>query len=270
MASCLSGGVYGIDLENIVKESSSRKTRTPRKRPNQAYNEAAALLSMAFPAIFSITKKNNKQSKLHNQNTCFLNEPPELLLPFPVTERPGKVKPREVEYNGSWNYRPDSSLLGSSEGYEDDFDAESMLDEETEEGIDSIMGNLNFDTDYNTCYGYPIGLRYGGNLGFNFGFGLRNGLEAGSVINMMNLEPESMNPIETGPRLLLKLNYEKVLEAWDKGSRLESPGSDFHAGSAIIDLFSKNGEARKLHVDRRPRSKGRYVRSPNSPTCEET
>ncbi|XP_076892638.1 protein CHLOROPLAST IMPORT APPARATUS 2-like [Bidens hawaiensis] len=268
MASCLSG----FDLENIIRtlsssSSSSRKARTPRKRPNQTYDEAAALLSTAFPSIFSITNKTNKQLKLPNQCTCFFDESSELLLPFPVTEGPGKVKPREVEYNGSWTYRPDSSLVGSSEGYEDVFDAESMLDEETEEGIDSIMGNLNFDTAYNACYGYPVGLIYGENLGFNFGFGLRNGLKAGNVISMMNLEPELMNPIETGPRLLLKLDYEKVLEAWDKGSRLESPGSDIHTTSAIIDLFSKNGAARKLHVDRRPRSKGRYVRSPNSSTC---
>ncbi|KAK9078903.1 hypothetical protein SSX86_002962 [Deinandra increscens subsp. villosa] len=249
MTSCLSGGTgraYGFDLENIVKASSSsstssrnsnssspsstlsessnspmavctRKPRTPRKRPNQTYNEAAALLSTACPTIFSITKRNNKQSKLPNKHTYFFNEPPELILPFPVTERPIKVKPREIEFNGSWNYSPNSNSLELSEGYQDDFDAESMLDEEIEEGIDSIMGNsnsnsipevdgeksgfsFNFDFNYKTCYGYPMGLGLGGNLEFKFGFGLRNGVRAMRnvdedegwslpAVNVMNISP---------------------------------------------------------------------------------
>ncbi|KAI3775284.1 hypothetical protein L1987_49855 [Smallanthus sonchifolius] len=377
MASCLSGGTgraYGFDLENIVKVSSStssrnsnssspsstlsessnsptvlstRKPRTPRKRPNQTYNEAAALLSTACPTIFSITKKNNKQSKPPNMHTYLFNEPPELLLPFPVTERPVKVKPREIEFNGSWNYSPNSNSLELSEGCYDDFDAESILDEEIELGIDSIMGNSNStpesDFNYNTCYGYPMGLGFGGNLEFKFG--LRNGVRALKnvdewnwsfpAVNVMNisppvtikskkspigkkkkveelmkLEPELRIPIvgeenlnlENGPRLLLKLNYDKVLKAWsDKGSPLlekisspESPGSDIHTRLATIDLFSENGgvreasvirykekrrtwlfskkikyQVRKVNADRRPRSKGRFVRRPNSPTCEE-
>ncbi|KAI7739760.1 hypothetical protein M8C21_026542 [Ambrosia artemisiifolia] len=393
MASCLSGA-YGFDLENIVKVSSStttssrnssssspsstlsessnspiavstRKPRTPRKRPNQTYNEAAALLSTACPAIFSITKKNNsKQSKLPNQHTYFFNEPTELLLPFP-SEKAVKMNPRGVEYNGRWNYSPNSNSMELSEGYEDDFDAESMLDEEIEEGIDSIMGNLNtiprndqisnekacfslnFGLSYNTCYGYPMGLGLGGNLELNFGFGLRNGVRAirkvdegywsVPAVNVMNisspssikskksspiekkkkveelmkLAPELRSPIvgeenlnlENGPRLLLKLNYDKVLEAWsDKGSpllekvsSLESTGRVTHTRSTQVDLFSENEEARdacvtrskekrrtwlfskkikyqvkKVNADRRPRSKGKFVRRPDSPTCEET
>ncbi|EPS64863.1 hypothetical protein M569_09917, partial [Genlisea aurea] len=31
---------------------STRKPRTPRKRPNQTYNEAAAILSTVYPKIF--------------------------------------------------------------------------------------------------------------------------------------------------------------------------------------------------------------------------
>ncbi|KAL9992768.1 putative transcription factor C2C2-CO-like family [Helianthus debilis subsp. tardiflorus] len=400
MASCLAGA-YGFDLENIVKASSSssatssrnsnssspsstlsessnspiaistRKPRTPRKRPNQTYNEAAALLSTACPAIFSITKKNNKQSKLPSQHTYFFNEPPELILPFPVTEKPVKVKPRGIEYNGyngNWNYSPNSNSMELSEGYEDDFDAESMLDEEIEEGIDSIMGklnsipgsdqlsnekscfSLNFGFNYNTCYGYPMGLGLGGNLELNFGFGLRNGVRAlrkvdeghwsvpaVNVMNISNVSPpastkskkspigkkkkvedlmklgpvlrtpivdEEILNLENGPRLLLKLNYEKVLEAWsgkgspvlEKVSRPESPGRAIRTRSArIVDLFSENEGARdasatrckekrrtwlfskkikyqvrKINADKRPRSKGRFVRRPDSPTCEET
>ncbi|KAI3790503.1 hypothetical protein L2E82_03593 [Cichorium intybus] len=395
MSSCLRGGTgrgYGFDLENIVKSSSTtssrtshssspssnlsessnppmavstRKPRTPRKRPNQTYNEAATILSTACPTIFSITKKNNNQSKLPKQRSCFFNEPLELLLPFPVTERPIKVKPSSsIELKDRSPIEPNSESIELSEGYQDDFDTESMLDEEIEEGIDSIMGNLNsivggdeisnekscfgldFDIKYNTCYGYPVGLGFGGNLEFNFGFGLKNGVRAlrnvdernwcsFPAVSVMNISPPAIKtltktPIEkkkkveelikmesesgipilgeeslsivNGPRLLLKLNYEKVLKAWsDKGSPLpeemsgsESPGSDIHARLAQIDLFSENGglreasvirykekrrtrlffkkiryHVRKVNADQRPRSKGRFVRKPKSPTCEE-
>ncbi|CAH1426753.1 unnamed protein product [Lactuca virosa] len=394
MSSCLSRGTgraYGFDLENIVKSSSAtstrtshssspssnlsessnspmavctRKPRTPRKRPNQTYNEAAALLSTACPTIFSINKNNNNQSTLPNQRSYFFNEPPELILPFPVTERPIKVKPSSsIELKDRTPIDSNSNSMELSEGYQENFDTDSMLDEEIEAGIDSIMGksnsivggdeisnvkscfSLNFDFNYNTCYGYPMGLGFGGNLEFNFGLGLRNGVRAlrnvdernwwsFPAVNVMCISPpdsvklkkaptdkkkkveESMkmelelgNPIprernlslENWPRLLLKLNYEKVLNAWsDKGSPLpeemsgpESPGSDIHARLAQIDLFSDNGglreasvtrykekrrtrlfstkiryQVRKLNADQRPRSKGRFVRRPNSPTCE--
>uniref|UniRef100_A0A0V0H243 Putative ovule protein n=1 Tax=Solanum chacoense TaxID=4108 RepID=A0A0V0H243_SOLCH len=78
MSSCLAGGgraAYKLDLEIIKSPSTSwtsqssspsstlsessnspiaistRKPRTPRKRPNQTYNEAAALLSTVYPKI---------------------------------------------------------------------------------------------------------------------------------------------------------------------------------------------------------------------------
>ncbi|XP_011625727.1 protein CHLOROPLAST IMPORT APPARATUS 2 isoform X2 [Amborella trichopoda] len=87
MSSCISGGsrTYGFErgrpspLQSIAKAPvssnhrspssssstlsdsnnatsltiSTKKSRTPRKRPNQIYNEAAVLLSTAYPAIFS-------------------------------------------------------------------------------------------------------------------------------------------------------------------------------------------------------------------------
>lgn len=337
MSSCLSSRAYGFDLENIVKPSSSttttttssrtshssspsstlsessnsllavstRKPRTPRKRPNQTYNEAAALLSTACPTIFSITKKCNKESKLPKKKTFFFNETPELLLPFPVSEKPVKAKPSGAIDHGSLNCVSNSSSVEFSEEYQD-FDTESILDEEIEEGIDGIIGKCNsnsivegdrisnekpcfsldfdfkYNYNYNTCYGYPLGLGLGGNLEFNFGFGLRNGVRAlknvdeGNwwrvpAVNMMNvspsppalmkskkvpvvkkkkvedlmkLEPELGNladkdeslSLDESPRLLLKLNYNEVLNAWaDKGSPLpeelsgsESPGGDIH------------------------------------------
>ncbi|XP_076914399.1 protein CHLOROPLAST IMPORT APPARATUS 2-like [Bidens hawaiensis] len=369
MSSCISGRAYVLDLENIVKSSSSsyatssiysnsnssspssifsessnsliavstRKPRTPRKRPNQTYNEAAALLSTACPAIFSVTKKYTNQTEFSNPHSYLFNEPRELLL---------FEKPKEIEFNGRWTRSP--SLSSLSEEYRDDFDTESLLDEEIGEGIDSIMGKSNSNTNTNTnsneksCYGYPVGLGIGGYLECNFGFGLRNGVRAlknvdeGNwwsypVVNVMNVSSLAMKKTEkcrvgkkkkvadlmksvpecsigdegceNGTMLMLKLDYEKVLKAWsDKGSPVpegvsgsESPGSDIHARLAQIDLFSENGgvreasvnrykekrrtrffskkiryQVRKVNADLRPRSKGRFVRRPNSPTCEES
>ncbi|GKB56753.1 chloroplast import apparatus 2-like protein [Tanacetum coccineum] len=401
MSSCLSSRAYGFDLENILKSSSStttlsrashssspsstisessnsvlavftRKPRTPRKRPKQTYNEAAALLSTACPNIFSITKKCNKVSKLPKKKTFFFNETPELLLPLPVSEKPVKAKSSGAIDHGSLNCVSNSSSVEISEEYQD-FDTESILDEEIEEGIDGIIGKCNsnsivesdgisnekhcfsldsdfkYNYNYNTCYGYPLGLGLGGNLEFNFGFGLRNGVRAlknvddgnwwrfpavnvmnvsqsppalmkskkvpvvkkKKVEDLMKLEPELGNlafkdeslSLDKSPRLLLKLNYNEVLNAWaDKGSPLpeelsgsESPGGDIHTRLAQIDLFSENGgvreasvirykekrrtrlfskkiryQVRKVNADCRPRSKGRFVRRPDSPSCDET
>ncbi|KAI5584207.1 hypothetical protein BDE02_06G065000 [Populus trichocarpa] len=115
---CISGGgrTYGFDLE-IVKSSSTsstrtshtsspsstisessnsplaistRKSRTPRKRPNQTYNEAAALLSTAYPNIFS-TKHLTKSSKFTKpqDNSLLLDQSSDLLLPFRVFDNSG-------------------------------------------------------------------------------------------------------------------------------------------------------------------------------------
>nr|XP_043628222.1 protein CHLOROPLAST IMPORT APPARATUS 2 isoform X2 [Erigeron canadensis] len=240
MSSCLSGGrAYGFDIENIMKcqsttsssrnshsssspsstlsESSNspitisnRKPRTPRKRPNQTYNEAAVLLSIACPKVFStknLTKKNNKNNKLSkftrqcSIGTNSIHESSELLIensgfllhePCMEKQKPPPNSVLESKVLNSCQNSPDGIEFRSSnsmelcdDGFGDDFDTESMLDEEMEEGIDSIMGNTcsnysNIEKEKytNTCYGYPMGLGFGGNLEFNFGFGMRNGVRA--------------------------------------------------------------------------------------------
>ncbi|KAL9991550.1 hypothetical protein Hdeb2414_s1321g01009951 [Helianthus debilis subsp. tardiflorus] len=169
----------------------------------------------------------------------------------------------------------------------DDFETESMLDEEIGEGIDSILGNpnsvvekddsangkscfcfdfdFNFNFNYNPCFGYPVGVGIRGNLECKFGFGLRNGVRAmknvgegdwwsfpavdvtpeatkteksqiGKKEKVMKVEPECLiageerSSIENGPRLMLKLSYDKVLKAWSETESPvpESPGSDIH------------------------------------------
>ncbi|THU52105.1 hypothetical protein C4D60_Mb10t00510 [Musa balbisiana] len=190
MSACLSGGgggrTYGFDLD-IVKPSSSslgrslhssspsstlsessnlplaisiKKARTPRKRPNQAYNEAAALLSTIYPSVFSA-----KELKKLSKNTRPFDSFPEfseLLPPFPVLEdaavlihKPQSEKPAAIRLELKHKNPVEectsqmssvSQKPNSPDPLHDYFDAESILDEEVEEGIDSIMGNLSMNT----------------------------------------------------------------------------------------------------------------------------
>ncbi|MED6148653.1 hypothetical protein PIB30_055031 [Stylosanthes scabra] len=207
MSSCLSGAggrTYGFDLEFVkstsspsitrtshtsssspsstISESSNntqlaistRKPRTARKRPNQIYNEAAALLSTAYPNLFSTNtlKSFAKPSSQYSNsisvsNTAsFLDDSSEeVFLPFRVFDTSSSfllhqykpsacftVEPKVVSVQPCQSPGEISSRVNSLEledhnnnhhcgGGEEDFDAESMLDEEIEEGIDSIMGS---------------------------------------------------------------------------------------------------------------------------------
>ncbi|KAL1819932.1 protein CHLOROPLAST IMPORT APPARATUS 2 [Daucus carota subsp. sativus] len=224
MSSCLSGGgrTYGFDLDIVKSTSTSsrtshssspsstlsessnspitilhRKPRTPRKRPNQTYNEAALLLSTAYPKIFP-TKHLTKLCKSSKLYSSFVDEAQELLLPFRTIDNSGfllhqpilekrilGLVPKVVDSCERVCHSPqDSDLCGNSleicDEHQDDFDAESILDEEIEEGIDSIMGNLSVNNDSasdestsTTCIGYPLGLGFSGN--FDYGFGMRGG-----------------------------------------------------------------------------------------------
>ncbi|CAH8317931.1 unnamed protein product [Eruca vesicaria subsp. sativa] len=172
MSSCVSGGTaYTFELEmmksppsrtassshntpspsSTISESNSppltistRRPRTQRKRPNQTYDEAEALLSTAYPNIFS-----SKRRKSPLLNPLFLkdydDEASQLLVPFESTEETRflfsptiQTKPYHFLENKEVTY--DSKV--NQCGIFDDFDAESILDEEIEEGIDSFMGNI--------------------------------------------------------------------------------------------------------------------------------
>lgn len=339
MSSYLSGGrTYALDLEIVksplttstrtsssttsspsstLSESSNsplaistRKPRTRRKRPNQTYNEAAALLSTAYPNIFS-TKNLTKPRKFTKQHDCsfFDSESSELLLPFRVIDSSGfllhqpiqeekpscqiqsKVsKPCQSPGPGEvvdFHFNANSSELCEGYEYEEDFDAESILDEEVEEGIDSIMGNLSVNSgggggDSSCSSGnwngnsIPMGLGFGG----KFGRGVRalrhveevnwwsfpivdvrqispkfhkpstsssssppmvavKKKKKKKVEKLANLEnkelvtKENSNSLETpkpNSGLLLKLNFDEVLNSWsDRGS----PFSDEISGSEV-------------------------------------
>ncbi|XP_010536893.1 PREDICTED: protein CHLOROPLAST IMPORT APPARATUS 2 [Tarenaya hassleriana] len=236
MSSCLSGGggraaAYGFDLEIVksppststtsratshntpspsstLSESNSplaistRKPRTPRKRPNQTYNEAAMLLSTAYPNIFSSdAKKSPSNSQFFGiKSPCSdFDETSELLLPFESIEEPDILfhpplpvktgmffKQKEMNFEGksSRGGEIDGSWVNRLEIF-DDFDAESILDEEVEEGIDSIMGSVeskeaNHEIGrlgqmmMNPWYGSSTGFGFAGKL--QLGLGLRSTL----------------------------------------------------------------------------------------------
>ncbi|XP_009780110.1 protein CHLOROPLAST IMPORT APPARATUS 2 [Nicotiana tabacum] len=236
MSSWLSGGgraAYKLDLEIIKSPSTSwtsqssspsstlsessnspiaistRKPRTPRKRPNQTYNEAAALLSTAYPKIFN-TKHLTKPWKFPKPHYPLLYESSDLVVPYKVVENSGFLlhppllekpncpieqrlisrcdkpcqSPGEIDSKGN-------SFLEVCDEFQEDFDEESILDEEIEEGvIDNIMGKLNVENESTnesnfsysrhqhnfggTCYGFPIGLGFENGY-LQYDFGMRNG-----------------------------------------------------------------------------------------------
>ncbi|XP_058755740.1 protein CHLOROPLAST IMPORT APPARATUS 2-like [Vicia villosa] len=192
MSSCLSGTgarTYGLDLDLIksppcswsrtsqtssspsstISESSNSplaiyttKPRNPRKRPNQTYNEAATLLSTAYPNLFSNPNlKTNPNNKFHkpllSSEKSYESDSSELLLPFRVFDTSSSfllhsaIHQSKVNLNFPSEPKPVkpcqspgeiSSMVNLLELNDDgdDFDAESILDEEIEESIDSIMG----------------------------------------------------------------------------------------------------------------------------------
>lgn len=298
------------DSSNCPLTISTRKPRTPRKRPNQTYNEAAAILSTAYPKIFPTTNLAT-----YNANT-FLFQPSELLMPFQQVDSSRQLLEKPdfpIQIKGLMN----PAHIDSSE-----FDAESILDEEMGEGIESIMGNLeqtqHAPINNSFCYGYPLGLGYGVRRESR---AMRNGDQCDwwsfPSVNVIDVAPKakknkkvdmeiknseegsqnSLSIAQPNAGLLLKLNYDGILHAWsDRESPFsgdspasESAGNDVRARLAQIDLFWDNGgvreasvvrykekrrtrlfskkiryEVRKANADRRPRMKGRFVRTPNS------
>ncbi|KAF8077236.1 hypothetical protein N665_1054s0013 [Sinapis alba] len=384
MSSCLSGGAtYTFELKmkksppsrassshntpspsSTISESNSppftistRRPRTRRKRPNQTYNEAAALLSTAYPNLFTSSKRRNPSDTLflsdydeasqlllpYEEETAFLFNPTIQTKPYQFLEQKEKV---------SFNSEVNRFEL---------FDEESIvLDEEIEEGIDSFMGSNESNDGECTkmpCYGSYVGL-FGSVGNFPLGHGLRSSLreeeeddDDASLCRYPTVELEHISPrfqttaladvgkhdavdsvksktvavekkkkrkrkkkvaaaaaeskrvedLKTEKRvsLFLKLDYDRVLEAWsDKESPFSdeilgshaTTGIDIHEMLGEIDLLGESGmregsmlrykekrrrsrlssnskqiryQVRKLSADQRPRMKGRFVRRPN-------
>ncbi|KAG7546152.1 CCT domain [Arabidopsis suecica] len=206
MSSCVSGGgAYSFELEMIksppshntpspsstISESNSppfsistRRPRTPRKRPNQTYDEAAALLSTAYPKIFSSKKTKTQIFGSDKSPLSDYDEASQLLLPY------ASIEENEFLFNPTIPTKAEHFLEHKEVSFDDlevkrfeifeDFDAESILDEEIEEGIDSFMGNIESnDGDRGNCY--RVGrleeiMKNAWNGRFRLGLGLRSSL----------------------------------------------------------------------------------------------
>lgn len=154
--------------DSATNVSTNKKPRTPRKRPNQSYTEAVALLAKIHPNIFSAKNlmKHCKLAKLHHDP---FRDSSELLLlpPFPGLSDAGfllhnnaghpeeavsaVVIPENPKFSCSKNKystyycsfsSPSSCNQSTGEvvNCDIDMDTESLLDEEIGEDIDSIMG----------------------------------------------------------------------------------------------------------------------------------
>ncbi|XXG71024.1 hypothetical protein AAC387_Pa07g0371 [Persea americana] len=280
MSSCLSGAgrTLGFDLDIVKSPSpstyshssspsstlsessnspltiSTRKPRTPRKRPNQTYTEAAALLSAIYPNIFS-TKNLRKPCK-HLKSYDSFSESSELLPSFPaidntcfllhqrIPEKPvSRIEPKtsnssEKACKGSADVDFQLNSPSSCNTFEEDFDVESILDEEMEGGvvgIDSIMGNLNVSKDtydgpsdfrnayINACYRNPMGLGFGfgRKVGFEFGGRVRALKQVGEgdwwrspTVEILDIIPKSKPPSE-------KKKKKKKVERREEEDQLE-------------------------------------------------
>ncbi|XP_061361504.1 protein CHLOROPLAST IMPORT APPARATUS 2 [Gastrolobium bilobum] len=326
MSSCLSGAggrTYGFDFEFVKSPSSStrtshtssspsstisessnsplaistRKPRTPRKRPNQTYNEAAALLSTAYPNLFST--KNLKTTGKFTKQVTDLYDSSELLLPFRVFDtscssfllhqhKPSfPLEPKVLNLQEKPCQSPgeiSSRLVNSldlDDDCQEDFDAESILDEEIEEGIDSIMGRL--DSNGASSHDDHPWMGFGGKFGLQ-----RTAVRAfrhvddGNwwnfpAVDILQISPkisnnpppppppppaaekkktkkkkvEKPNVVElknaelpkSNPGLLLKLNYDEVRNAWS------DRGSPFADDSPASDAPGNDVTARLSQID---------------------
>lgn len=216
--SILSGGgrTYGFDLDLIkspspssgrssssspsstISESSNsplaistKRPRTPRKRPNQSLSEAAALLSTIYPNLFSAKnlRKLSKHSKPFSSLAPTLLLSSDLLPPFPVLNEAGFLIQDSSPHQQPclrFEPKPSSPSEKSSIEYQEpgspespDYDVESILDEEVGEGIDSIMGHLSMENCETNCTSYVnphlgslMGVGIGGKGEFGFGYAL--------------------------------------------------------------------------------------------------
>ncbi|KAK4478846.1 hypothetical protein RD792_014349 [Penstemon davidsonii] len=267
MSSCLSGGTgraYRLDLEIIKSPSNSwisnssspsstlsessnspltistRKPRTPRKRPNQTYNEAAAILSTAHPKIFPCNKFTKSYDSC-NKNPIFSEPTSDLLMPFQVLDTSGFLLHPPIADGSNPKGSNLMNLLEKPclspgeitsygncsevcDDFQEDFDAESILDEEIEKGIDSILGNSKIENESkddflsnnmsnsmemnNFSYGYPVGFE-----GFDFGNGMRKELRG-----IRNVDEGDwwrfpcVNMIDINPKIDVKKKKKKKVE----------------------------------------------------------
>ncbi|KAJ0263268.1 CCT motif family protein [Hirschfeldia incana] len=289
MSSCLSGGTtYTFELEmkksppsraasshstpspsSTISESNSppftistRRPRTRRKRPNQTYYEAAALLSTAYPNIFS--------SKRTPPDTLFLgsksplsdnDEASELLLPFETFQEETTFLFNPAVQTKPYQFLEQKELSFNSEvsRFElfEDFDAESIiLDEEIEQGIDSFMGNNESNDGECTTmpwYGSSVGFESAGN--FPLGLGLRSSLREDDddaclcrypTVELENISPRFQTTATTAaladdgkPETVAVVRKKRTKKKKKVAAAAESKSVEDHRTDKRVSLFLK-------------------------------
>ncbi|KAI4335358.1 hypothetical protein L6164_014010 [Bauhinia variegata] len=286
-SSCLSGAggrTYGFDFDFVkspsiytrtshtsstsstISESSNspitistRKPRTPRKRPNQTYNEAAALLSTAYPNLFS-TKNLKKPAKFTKPTDSLVDESSELLLPFRVFDSSSFLLHQPIQHKPSFLIGPKvvnlqekpcqspgeiSSRVNSLELDDDcqeDLDAESILDEEIEEGIDSIMGSRADDSN-GASYHSSAQLNPGiGNFAFGGKIDFRLGLRRAGVRALRHVDEENSWNFSTVDILQIspKINRPSALVSVDKKKKKKKKVEKSPVESKDFELPKEN------------------------------
>ncbi|XP_039120054.1 protein CHLOROPLAST IMPORT APPARATUS 2-like isoform X3 [Dioscorea cayenensis subsp. rotundata] len=289
-SSPLSRSLQSSSPSSTISESSSsqltisnKKPRTPRKRPNQSYNEAAALLSFTYPSIFS--------SSSLRHHPAFPHESPPLLPPFPNPSDSAfllhEPSPEQPSFRIQSSSSPTSFCVASTapqpiqvDAIEDDFDAESLLDEEPSgEGIDSIFGDNPSSLSASSCVNPCIASLMG--FGLRFNVNLRRALKKVDDGDWWRSPRVAVNDIlpkfkalsaspplekskkkkkvekeETKPpldcnggkekattlaRLNLKLDYSEVMKCWaDKDSPFGDSGLPESSADDLLGRFVKS------------------------------
>lgn len=204
------GGTYGLiqtpssssGCSSTISISSSvsslaihtKKARTPRKRPNQSFMEAATLLSTAFPAVFSVKNLHKKYSgSVSSRSSSSLSTSSDAIPAFPslnksdfLIEEPSPDRSPSFQFK----LKPISTFeksdiavhVGSPPGSPPSYDIDSIFNDEVVEGIDSIIGKLSVNDWYSDCnpninvhinpfVGSPLGLGIRGKFGLGLGVG---------------------------------------------------------------------------------------------------
>uniref|UniRef100_A0A0D9VC76 CCT domain-containing protein n=1 Tax=Leersia perrieri TaxID=77586 RepID=A0A0D9VC76_9ORYZ len=171
-SSTLSEATSNTTSSSSATSVSLKRARAPRKRPNQAYNEAAALLASIHPSVFPV-KKSPKTTSLPPPATRHhvFHAAGDLLPPFPVLSdaafllrdastpatppsqkcsSPAPVSSAFREFRDA--AAPESPASTTDEPGEIDFDDDCSIldidddDDGAAEGIDGIMGSLTVET----------------------------------------------------------------------------------------------------------------------------
>lgn len=197
-----------------------------------------------------------------------------------------KCSPRFPENQCGNNESISKSPQLDDEFNDDEFDAESILDEETGEGIDSILGNLSAsaaasdEAEATASYGIPVGLGFRTRRGIRplkrvdeaswWNFSTVDVVEISPKLNSRasdsssvdekkkNKKKSAKTPSEpktpTAARelpksggLMLKLNYDGVLDAWSRRGRpLSGKNPVPHVPVSFSLLFLPPGSPGKL------------------------